>query len=361
MLTDPSLYKIGELAETLNITHRTIRYYDQMGLLPHMKRSKGGMRLFDKDDINIIKKIRHMQKNEYLPLDVIKTRLFKKTSTVQTKIAVVTDSHACLPEKTASHSRLSVAKNAIELDSRPFNKNVIDLWEKAEKKQMFPDLICQASQYKVIYDELAKKNIKTVYSIHANGNAYTSIEAATMASQQVAAYMKVNVIDSGSSYLGLGAFVHTIVDIVDKEANEAEIDLAIKKYSPLIYQIGMSGSMSSLINDTKNLTRNTLINQVSTFYPIYSQRGNNPFHVSQCIPSKEAALTILAESVEQEFLSKGKFVNKLIIGYQYLLSDAKILANKLNAVIPQTNIEVKPLSITASLELGPQSILVGML
>ena len=71
-MSKKKLFKIGHLAKTLGLTHRTIRYYDQLGLLPHMKRSNGGVRLFDDEDIKILKKIRTLQKEEYLPLDIIK-------------------------------------------------------------------------------------------------------------------------------------------------------------------------------------------------------------------------------------------------------------------------------------------------
>ena len=53
------LYKIGHLTSLLGVTPRTIRYYDQFGLLPHVKRSEGNVRLFDDEDIKIIKKVRY--------------------------------------------------------------------------------------------------------------------------------------------------------------------------------------------------------------------------------------------------------------------------------------------------------------
>ena len=44
------LYKIGHIIEEFNITARTIRYYDELNLLPNVKRSEGGVRLFDSED-----------------------------------------------------------------------------------------------------------------------------------------------------------------------------------------------------------------------------------------------------------------------------------------------------------------------
>ncbi len=71
------LYKIGDITRKLKITPRTIRYYDQIGLLPNIKRSDGDTRLFDDNDLNIITQIRKLQKAEYLPLDHIKDQLYK--------------------------------------------------------------------------------------------------------------------------------------------------------------------------------------------------------------------------------------------------------------------------------------------
>ena len=38
-------YTIGEVSEMLGITIDTIRYYDKEGLLPFVKRDKGGRRV----------------------------------------------------------------------------------------------------------------------------------------------------------------------------------------------------------------------------------------------------------------------------------------------------------------------------
>ena len=94
------LYKIGYITELLGISPRTIRYYDQVGLLPHVKRSEGGVRLFDEEDVIVLQKIKKMQQQEYLPLDVIKDRLFgqKNSSKMNTKM-IVTDTTASLPKE----------------------------------------------------------------------------------------------------------------------------------------------------------------------------------------------------------------------------------------------------------------------
>ena len=50
--TQESSYRIGEVAERVGVTTRTIRYYEQLGLLgPEPGRSKGAHRLYGEADI----------------------------------------------------------------------------------------------------------------------------------------------------------------------------------------------------------------------------------------------------------------------------------------------------------------------
>lgn len=48
-------YQIGEAANMLGITTRTIRYYEEIGLMTPPKRLDGGIRVYDKDDIKRLK------------------------------------------------------------------------------------------------------------------------------------------------------------------------------------------------------------------------------------------------------------------------------------------------------------------
>jgi DNA-binding transcriptional MerR regulator len=50
-------YKIDEVAKQCGLTKRTIRYYEEIGLLPSPQRSEGNMRLYTQDDVDLLKKI----------------------------------------------------------------------------------------------------------------------------------------------------------------------------------------------------------------------------------------------------------------------------------------------------------------
>ncbi|MDO7908290.1 MerR family transcriptional regulator [Paenibacillus sp. JX-17] len=51
------LFKIDEVAKECGLTKRTIRYYEEIGLLPSPQRSEGNIRLYTQEDIERLKKI----------------------------------------------------------------------------------------------------------------------------------------------------------------------------------------------------------------------------------------------------------------------------------------------------------------
>ena len=64
-------YSIGDIAEMLNISISTLRYYDKEGLLPLVNRTSGNIRVFDDADIECLKMIECL-KNTGMPLKDIK-------------------------------------------------------------------------------------------------------------------------------------------------------------------------------------------------------------------------------------------------------------------------------------------------
>lgn len=48
-------YRIGDIAKITGIKVETIRYYDSIGLLPHTVRSSNGYRLYNAEQLNLIR------------------------------------------------------------------------------------------------------------------------------------------------------------------------------------------------------------------------------------------------------------------------------------------------------------------
>ena len=55
------LMRIGDLARKAGTTMRTIRYYEQLGLIAPVARTKGGFRLYEEDDLRKLRVIKNLQ------------------------------------------------------------------------------------------------------------------------------------------------------------------------------------------------------------------------------------------------------------------------------------------------------------
>ncbi len=56
-----ALLKIGEVAEHVGLSLRTVRYYEEMGLVEPERRSDGGFRLYAEAQVDRLELIKHMK------------------------------------------------------------------------------------------------------------------------------------------------------------------------------------------------------------------------------------------------------------------------------------------------------------
>lgn len=61
MATAVGHYRIGELASRVGLTERTIRYYEELGLLESVKRLDGGVRVYTDEDVRRLRYIRKLK------------------------------------------------------------------------------------------------------------------------------------------------------------------------------------------------------------------------------------------------------------------------------------------------------------
>lgn len=69
-MSDNELLKIGDFARLCGTNLRTLRYYEELGLLQAAQRSQGGFRYYRRTDVNRLNMIRDLQ-DLGLPLDRI--------------------------------------------------------------------------------------------------------------------------------------------------------------------------------------------------------------------------------------------------------------------------------------------------
>jgi len=59
--TSEAYLQIGEVAERTSVTQRTLRFYEEKGLLRPPTRMEGGFRLYSEDDVRRVEHIRRLQ------------------------------------------------------------------------------------------------------------------------------------------------------------------------------------------------------------------------------------------------------------------------------------------------------------
>jgi MerR family transcriptional regulator, repressor of the yfmOP operon len=72
---EPRLLKIQEVAAELGLTARSIRYYEEIGLLEPAARSEGAYRLYDADDIERLRFIKGLRDDAGFSLAEVATLL----------------------------------------------------------------------------------------------------------------------------------------------------------------------------------------------------------------------------------------------------------------------------------------------
>lgn len=66
-------YRIGQIAEQAGVTTRTLRYYQELGLLEPSGHSPGGARRYSEQDLTKVKRIRELQELMGFDLQAIRT------------------------------------------------------------------------------------------------------------------------------------------------------------------------------------------------------------------------------------------------------------------------------------------------
>jgi MerR family transcriptional regulator, repressor of the yfmOP operon len=97
MATAVAHLRIGELASRVGLTERTIRYYEELGLLESVKRLDGGVRVYTDEDVRRLRYIRKLKTlglslQEMLELENLYRR-HRSNRTVLPRLMELLDAH----------------------------------------------------------------------------------------------------------------------------------------------------------------------------------------------------------------------------------------------------------------------------
>ncbi len=94
--TDANL-QIGEVAERTGVTQRTLRFYEEKGLLRPPTRMEGGFRLYSDDDVKRVQKIRKLQ--DLLGISLAEIKEMVDAEGILRELRAQYRPEAALPEK----------------------------------------------------------------------------------------------------------------------------------------------------------------------------------------------------------------------------------------------------------------------
>ncbi len=96
-MSQPGLLKIGDFAKIAGTNLRTLRYYEELGLLTPAQRSQGGFRYYRQTDLNRLNMIRDLQELG-LHLDRIR-ELMSTRESAEDRVAFLRRVRAALDEQ----------------------------------------------------------------------------------------------------------------------------------------------------------------------------------------------------------------------------------------------------------------------
>jgi DNA-binding transcriptional MerR regulator len=103
-----SLLGIGAASARAGVTERTLRYYQQLGLLTPAQCTSGGMRRYSEEDLARVERIRQLQKLLGLDLDEVAAVLRSEDRLAEIK-------RAWLDGSTTDAQRLGMARESLRL------------------------------------------------------------------------------------------------------------------------------------------------------------------------------------------------------------------------------------------------------
>jgi DegV family protein with EDD domain len=240
------LFKIKQVAEILQTTPRTIRYYEQRGVLPPVKRTHGQMRLYTQTDIDILRQAKELQ-TRGKSLDEIKAELTRVQRSVllnreSNKIKILVDSTASLPFDLARQNNIEIIPLHIKLGE----SDVLDgiditaeqLRQRVEEGRLIP-LSAPPTEEEFIsmYTHLYEAGAEHIISLHLSEKISDTVKIARKAASYIKDF-KVTVVDAGTMSAGaaLMAFAGaaTIASGAGVEDVLAEIDTVRQKQAEAV-------------------------------------------------------------------------------------------------------------------------------
>ena len=349
-------YKISEVAELLNVSQRTVRYYEQVGLLPSARRTKGRMRLFTEAEVALLRKIRSLQEDYRMSLEAIREKIQPDIEKClqrreKSKVKIVVDSTASLPTNILEEYGIEVIPMKVLFGKSVFedgeNMNTVELMAMLKNgrhspKTSPPDYEEMVSIYNNIYERGAEK----IISIHLSSGISDVVYAAKKAATYMSHFLEIEVIDSQCMAMGSGLLAVEAAKLLKADEAFSSVVKTIRQMVPNVKEALLVDSLEYL---TRGKDVHNFLDLLLDFKPVFTTENG------------KVKLLKRADSMSETkdmFLS---LMNKKNQGVGIMYSMLKKDADKLHSQVKDgagqnTTLLKSEISTIPSVYFGPRSL-----
>ena len=309
------LYKIGKLTKVLNLTPRTIRYYDSFGLLPNAKRSDGQTRLFDDNDIAVLKAIKKHKRKMGNGLDAIRNVMFPENFNHKNAL-FITDN--------ISNQTLSFSDNC----------NVITINSKGSAAQQVKEF------NQKFLDEIS--SAEYIFCFYEGNNHYLYENLKVAKKQHVFFYKCAQM---GMSYRLITDYV---TQNINNYKNLVEFDRVINRMINLSFNICIYDTLDRFLekNNQDNVKFSTMI---AEFSPIIL----SSLHSNEILSFQDDffdVLSLIAEYVDEELFKRKRYCETACIYHYNAEKLAKAVKEHIVELCPNLMIDIKEIKSTTQIQ-----------
>ena len=342
---DKKLYKIGQLCEVLNISPRNLRYLEQLGFFPHLKRSVGKTRLYDESDLIFIKKIYELKNKKGYSFHKIKEILLKKNSLTMSEIAIITDASLSINEEV-------MANLCVLFLNHDEQKNEI-------QHHHYPHLQ-PIKNNDTLTSQLKEAKIKRVYALlsqSGHGIWKQSLQHIKIPDVKITIH-KCNGFQSAAKLLS-----EQVIEAIINRASVNELDLLIAKQLPMTFSIGYQNSLTALFqnqNPPKNFPAATFIEQSLHFKAVFMAEKER-INLEFCTKKEQDAITFIMEKLNVELENRGFYCSRVLIKHAKQLSTANKCIKHIQKLLPGTFIALSDMTLVEEIECGSNAVLITII
>ncbi len=345
------LFKIKQVAEMLGTTTRTIRYYEQRGILPPVKRTHGKMRLYTQTDIDILRKTKEMQ-TQGMQLDQIKAELVKDQQAAlvareSNKIKIVVDSSACIPFDLARQNGIEIIPMHVLLGGADLQDGIDitaeQLKQRVDEGRLVPRTEPPTEEELIgVYTRLYEAGAEQIISIHLSERISDVVKVARKTSSYMKDFM-VTVIDAGTFSAGAALMAFAGAGMIAAGGTVAQVLEEIEAVRKKKAECVAVCSLEKVLGQEKD---NQMLRMMLDFSPLLVQEAGKLVLRGKPKNEKEMDEQLVA------FCREKKGLSYIIVLHANRADAATVLLARLEKVYPQVPAIIFPYSSVQAVHLG---------